>query len=641
MSFEETVYSRTEEGEARARQPRSINSHELRATLLLIDGRLSVRELKRRFGTSLAIDTAISELLRLALIAPVTANANGGVNLDFVKTADGDAAPAGSLIESAMTRAQDAGQASETPVTGDAAPAASAEVTEARPEAGVSETGVPEDETRREPSIADAPAASAERENSPAAAEAPGARRAAVAPPLPPYNGPNLVDRSRGGLIAIRFFLGRLVRGLLPTLAIGGVAVLVVVAFLLPERHRSDIEMQLEAQVGHPVSFGGLRVSHVGGGSLQLSDVRIPALASIQAEQVYLHPDWRASMRAMAWRFTLRLDGLRGAPADLAALMRADLLRGAVTSVDLRNARVAVGGELWGGYSGSVLGDAATPRASLKSADGALVVTLEPTGDALALDAVAVGRPLPVFSNIPLDTYQLIGQIGDTGFEVQQFGAGAMAGKVSARGELNWQAGAVLDAELKLGSVDASVLLKKMGSGMRIAGALSGDFVLRGRAPDPSGVQKAEMLEGAFSVVNGALTGIDLGAALRERGAGKIQGGETRFEALSGTLEADGQGSRVTISALDAGALDGRGRLQVGPLEALSGRMSAAVSAGGRRVRLPVDISGSLAAPIVEVRMPDPAPPAQRAALDAVAENTPEAATETPLEVPVLPGELR
>ena len=636
MSFEETVYSRTEEGEARARQPRSINSHELRATLLLIDGRLSVRELKRRFGTSLAIDTAISELLRLALIAPVTANASSAVTLDFVKTSSDDTAPAGSLIESAMTRAQDAGRASETSVTGDAAPAAPAEVPEARPEAGV-----PEDDTRREPSIADAPAASAEREDSPAAADAPGARRAAAAPPLPPYNGPNLVDRSRGGLIAIRFFLGRLIRGLLPTLAIGGVAVLVVVAFLLPERHRSDIEMQLEAQVGHAVSFGALRVSHVGGGSLQLSDVRIPALASIQAEQVYLHPDWRASMRAMAWRFTLRLDGLRGAPADLAALMRADLLRGAVTSVDLRNARVAVGGELWGGYSGSVLGDAATPRASLKSADGALVVTLEPTGDALALDAVAVGRPLPVFSNIPLDTYQLIGQIGDTGFEVQQFGAGAMAGKVSARGELNWQAGAVLDAELKLGSVDASVLLKKMGSGMRIAGALSGDFVLRGRAPDPSGVQKAQMLEGAFSVVNGALTGIDLGAALRERGAGKIQGGETRFEALSGTLEADGQGARVTISALDAGALDGRGRLQVGPLEALSGRMSAAVSAGGRRVRLPVDISGSLAAPIVEVRMPDPAPPAQRAALDAVAESAPEVAAETPLEVPVLPGELR
>ena len=69
MAFRETVFSRTTEGEARARQPRSISSLELRATLLLVDGKLSVRELKQRFGASLEIESAIGELHRLGLIS--------------------------------------------------------------------------------------------------------------------------------------------------------------------------------------------------------------------------------------------------------------------------------------------------------------------------------------------------------------------------------------------------------------------------------------------------------------------------------------------------------------------------------------------------------------------------------------------
>ena len=92
MINEETVYTRTETGETRARQPRSITSHELRAMLLLIDGRLSVRELKRRFGASLAIDSAIAELIKLGWIEPE--RDRGVTEADFVdrkRVSDDDA----------------------------------------------------------------------------------------------------------------------------------------------------------------------------------------------------------------------------------------------------------------------------------------------------------------------------------------------------------------------------------------------------------------------------------------------------------------------------------------------------------------------------------------------------------------------
>ena len=60
----ESVLVRTEEGEAAARQPRRVASNRARAALLLLDGQLSVGEMKRRFGESLEVEEALMELLR-------------------------------------------------------------------------------------------------------------------------------------------------------------------------------------------------------------------------------------------------------------------------------------------------------------------------------------------------------------------------------------------------------------------------------------------------------------------------------------------------------------------------------------------------------------------------------------------------
>ena len=52
---ESSVLVRTEEGESAARQPRRVASNRARAALLLLDGQLSVGEMKRRFGESLEV----------------------------------------------------------------------------------------------------------------------------------------------------------------------------------------------------------------------------------------------------------------------------------------------------------------------------------------------------------------------------------------------------------------------------------------------------------------------------------------------------------------------------------------------------------------------------------------------------------
>lgn len=629
MNFEDTVYVKTELGDARAKQPRSISSHELRATLLLIDGRITVREMKRRFGSSLAIDPAVSELLREGLIQakPLAADA-------ALPAAEGDE----DIVESQLVVVEvpDADEAMVEVV--DIEPAE-------KPDAAVEIEGDSDERARAEPAgeiRAHDSASDPDGQQEPVVGDP--ERNKQIADELPEMVvTPRLADSTRGGMLALGFFVERLWRGFLPVAAFVLVGALVVAAFLLPERYRSEIESAMTTQLGTPVRFGGLRAAFAGGGSLQLSDVRAEAIPSLRAAEVYLIPDWPATLRAVDWRVTVKITELRGTPSAFARVLDMPARSAAVVETLFDNVSVTAGGEQWPVLSGSVTHNEMGAVATLRDALGGLSVTATGDGDALRVDAVAVNQGLPVFSQIPVNTLQIVGRLSDSGFDVTSFGASALNGKLSGSARLAWEDGARLSAEVVLSQIDAEGLLKQLGSSVRLSGALSGEFSLEAVAAHPSEIRFASGLNGRFDVANGALGGIDLGAAMRERGSGKIQGGETRFEQLSGKLIRKPEGLEVRLTRLEAGALEAGGTLRVGPLEALSGSLSTVVGRGERRVRLPVDIGGSLAAPTLEARLPPPVVEAPSVPVES-RENESPAFTENPgasLEVPVVPGSLR
>lgn len=659
MGFKDTVFSRTTEGEARARQPRSISSLELRATLLLVDGKLSVRELKHRFGASLEIEASVDELHRQGLISSLGQKVGANANVDVA--AERSSRPSLSIVEASAPLVV---RIDDRPVATRAEPPTLRPFdATARGDAGVeSPTSEPEtanrerhgdaldqrfDEGRREPQFnemtpePDMIGTSEPEINEDALTQANAMNEAPVEEA--PERGPNLADRARGGALATRFFIGRAARGLMPVLTIGLIAALVVMAFLLPERYREVIEAQAAAQLGHRVQFSALRLSASGGGSLQLSNVRAPALGEWSAANVYIAPDFPASLDALAWRFSVKVDALRGRPAALSALLSAPWRSERIAAVSLEGVTALVGDERWSGFDGTV-DVTQTPRvARLHSDERRVVAEVTPNNARLALDVVAVNQALRVFPDIRLDTYQLTGTLGDADFDASAMGAGVFGGKLTASGQLTWRKGAVLAATVTLGRIEIDRLFKAIGAGLRVDGAINGDFKLAARAAHPSEIRAIDTLTGDFVVDNGTLFGMDFGAALRERGAGSIQGGETRFDSLSGRLVVNDRSARVTIRNLDAGALDGHGEITIGALEALSGRLSAAVGANSRRVRMPVMIAGSLAAPVLEVRAPLAPKPVHAASADAPISDGPAdvGGPELQLEVPVAPGDLR
>ncbi|QID17747.1 hypothetical protein G3580_08870 [Nitrogeniibacter mangrovi] len=679
MIEEESVYVRTEEGESRARQPRSIASHELRAMLLLVDGRLSVRELKRRFGASLAIDTATEELLRLGWIQPEGETA--GIEMDFVG-AEIDAEDAVETAPPDIVSADLADAAEGTEVSGNGAERDAPVDFDLTPDdASIGATPEPSMTTAdgsadTRVSEAEPPVAADEQLDAPARVEPAAPAADEVAPyvpgdprepviatgefppdvalpaptPIDGVRGPNLADRTRGGMIATRFFLGRMWRAFLPLAAIAAVAALVVAAFLLPERHRPEIEAALAHHVGAPVSFGSMRLSAFGGGSLELSDLRVATMPSLRAEGLYLTPDWPASIRAVAWRFKASLVGLEARADALSRLLAANTVREDLSGIHVADAAVRIGPERWGGFTGDVSFD--HPGAvTLVTPDNAVRATLNANGDALGVDVVAINRALGVFPKLTMDSYQLVGTLRGDGLDISRFEAAVFSGKASATGRLDFAQGAQLEVDLTLGKIDARRLMNAVGSSVRLEGAVDGQFALSAAGVQTSAISVAKRIEGRFSIDNGVLRGMDFAAALRERGTGKIQGGETRFETLSGKIDYDGERTLVTLERLAAGALDANGRVEVGKLDSLSGKVGATVVSGGRRVRVPITVSGSLAAPVLET--PKPAAPPSVAASEG-GENTegapqaegadkavPVEAPDEAFEIPVGPGDLR
>ncbi len=312
-----------------------------------------------------------------------------------------------------------------------------------------------------------------------------------------------------------------------------------------------------------------------------------------------------------------------------------------VTETTLERVSVAVAGEHWGGLSGAITQGEQGTVATLRDALGGLSVTATRDGEALRIDAVAVDRLLPVFPQIPVNTLQIVGKLSDDAFDISSFGAAALDGKLSGSARLTWAESARIVAEVSLGQINVERLFNRLGAGGRIGGSLSGDFSLEGIAAHPSEIRVASVLEGRFELSNGVLGGMDFGAAMRERGGGKIQGGETRFELLAGEVMRKSGGLEIQVARLDAGALNARGSVQVGALEALSGQLSTVVGAGARRIRLPVDLGGSLAAPTLEARLPPPAVVPVAATQGATDEAAAEAPESVSLEVPVAPGTLQ
>jgi hypothetical protein len=94
------------------------------------------------------------------------------------------------------------------------------------------------------------------------------------------------------------------------------------------------------------------------------------------------------------------------------------------------------------------------------------------------------------------------------------------------------------------------------------------------------------------------LYGIDIAKAATSLVRGGATGGETHFDQLSGHLVRDRGTHRFTDLKISSGALAANGNVNISAKQELSGRVNAQIKAAGTSAGIPLNVAGTVQAPL-------------------------------------------
>ncbi|MDY0012407.1 MAG: hypothetical protein RBS40_05885 [Rhodocyclaceae bacterium] len=286
-------------------------------------------------------------------------------------------------------------------------------------------------------------------------------------------------------------------------------------------------------------------------------------------------------------------------PSEIAALLGLFAGAGDLAGVEITHLGLLLGGSVMEGLSGTMArDDQGRGELILRDATGRYALTAHQGAGGLMVRISASPGALPLLGGVEVGPMELTGFLGDDGFKGGQWSLIALGGRLEGSLVLGWSNPVVLTGALTMTSLDAGQVLRVRHPKARAEGAVAGTLRISAQAESWDALAAHLTLEGPIQLERGAFKGMDLGLAVRERGAGPISGGETRFEALRGRVRVDPQGGSFVVERLEAGALSASGRLITNAVEELSGSWLATVRVPGRAaLSYPMSVTGSVVAP--------------------------------------------
>lgn len=535
------IFQRTAQGEVLARTPRRVASHATRATLLLLDGHINVGELEHRFGDSISVADALASLEADGLVERVVAHSQ---EEPFVAPRD---------------VAQDLAPALPDPLWAENV---------MNPGFGLD----PEPVILSQVQAAD-------------------------------FEGPEVfaarvprkeIDRSpRRGASTAGWWLGALVLAAAILALWGGQ---VWLAGLKPK-----VESRASQVLGAPVEAGSVGFGVYAGPALRVRDLVIRQGHPVRLAEVLISPDVH---KGDVWSsFSVRVKAGRLHPSELGSLLALFARSGDLNGLEISDLGLLLGGRVLEGLRGTMVrDDAGRGQLNLTDGSGRFVLTAYPSPVGLDVRVSALPGLLPILGGIEAGAIEMTGSLRDEGLKDGAWSLTALGGRFEGEVELAWSSSAVLTGRLRMSGVDAGQVLRVRYPHAGAEGMLSGDLKMAARGAGWEDVPGALILEGKVHVERGALKGMDLGSAVRERSASPISGGETRFESMAGRVHIDSKVSRLVVDRLEAGALSATGQFSANSGEDLRGTWVATVSVPGRVASpYPMDVAGSVTAPQLQL----------------------------------------
>jgi len=392
-------------------------------------------------------------------------------------------------------------------------------------------------------------------------------------------------------------------------------AVLLVIAGALPffislDDYIPRIEKEVSARLDEPVSiksirFGALPLPHV-----TVEGITVGKTDDIRLGKVLVTPDLLSLLQPTKVIRSIRIDSLvltRKAIGTIPAWSRPDAAGSPpppqfrIESIRLDNAMVRLDKASFGPFDARVrLNSKGEPEdASISTRDGKLKALIKPDKSKYLIDASAKSWTLPVGPALVFDELVVRGVATLNDADLGEVSAKLYGGTAIGKATASWQKGLRLDGNLDVSQLELKKIASMLSPGAHVSGKLSAKPVFSASAKSADQLMNALRLETLFSVQNGALHGVDIQSAATTLIKQGTTGGETRFEQLSGHLAMEHGGYRFTQLKIASGALAANGTVSISPTKKLSGRISAQVTAAGTSATVPLNVGGTLDAPLL------------------------------------------
>ena len=238
-------------------------------------------------------------------------------------------------------------------------------------------------------------------------------------------------------------------------------------------------------------------------------------------------------------------------------------------------------------------------EALVTTQDGKLKAHLKADQSKYLVEASAKSWTLPAGPAIVFDELTVKGVATLYDASLGEVSARLYGGTASGNMTIGWRKGLQLEGKLEVSQVETKQVAAMLSPGAHVSGKLSARPVFSASAASADQLANALRLETLFSVRDGTLHGVDIQKAATNPFKQGTSGGETRFEHLSGHLVMEHGSRRFTQLKITSGALAAGGNVSISPKKELSGRINAQVSAVGTSAGVPLNVGGTLDAPLL------------------------------------------
>lgn len=393
-------------------------------------------------------------------------------------------------------------------------------------------------------------------------------------------------------------------------------AVLLVITVALPffitlNDYIPQIEKEFSARLKEPVSIKSIRFNALPLPHVTVDGITVGTTDDIKLVKVRVTPDLFSLLQSTKVIKSIEIDSLaltQNGIDKIVAWATSDTDRlpqqpqqARVESIHLNKALVSLGKASFGPFDARVSLDSkgGAENASIATQDGKFKALIKSDKSKYLIDASAKSWTLQVGPALVFDELIIKGEATHNDANLGEVSAKLYGGTAIGKTTISWRKGLQFNGNLDIKQVEMQNIASMLSPGTHVSGKLSAKPVFSASAPSADQLINALRLETLFNVQNGVLHGVDIQKAATNPIKQGTTGGETRFEQLSGHLVMEHGGYRFTQIKIASGALSAEGSVNVSPKKELSGRIHAQVKAMGTSANVPLNVAGTIAAPLL------------------------------------------